>query len=316
MENVLKKYHISIDVEKKFVAILFLPIAVIIVYTIIFRINLLDVFLNLNPYFVLSFFLAYIGQIGIVSLRDSKIANVDYITAFKARLFANGVSLIIPGAMGPDLARAVIYVKKGVSLDTALSLSLLESFYDVTVISLMFLVLFWFHFSPLDIILLLTAIGNIFFWFAGIGYVYGTSHYALNRIEQRVFSLKWLKPLEGAYLNGKSAMKERLRDKYLVFYSSLVTFLGYIVQSLPFYLISQSLLKSVLINTIYQVALLVPIPSAAGVAEISLLAVVPPLIVLQIRVLELLAYSLGLIFVKDISIGELRSEVKEIWKTI
>ncbi|MFP3347330.1 MAG: UPF0104 family protein, partial [Sulfolobaceae archaeon] len=71
-----------------------------------------------------------------------------------------------------------------------------------------------------------------------------------------------------------------------------------------------------LINTTYQVALLVPIPSAAGISELALTAIVPPLLVLQIRVLELLSYSLGFVYVREISIDEIRKEVKEVWKTI
>ena len=302
--------------DKKLILVTFLPIIIIVVYSIIFRIDLLNVFLNLNPYFVIAFFITYLAQLGIVSIRDSKIAGVDFLTAFKARFFANSVSLIIPGAMGPDLARAVIYLRKGLTIDRAFSLSLLESFYDVNVIAFMFLVLIWFRFSPLEIILILTALGNIFMWFLGIGYVYGTSHYNLNRVEQKVFSIKYLKPLEEAYLNGKVEMKGKLKDPLLTFSSIMLTLIGYLVQSLPFYLISRSFLQPIIINTTYQVALLVPIPSAAGVAELSLTALVPPLVVLQIRVLELISYSLGFVYVKEISIDEIRKEVKEVWKTI
>ncbi|BCU69471.1 lysylphosphatidylglycerol synthase domain-containing protein [Stygiolobus caldivivus] len=302
--------------DKKLILVIFLPIIIIVIYSIIFRIDLLNVFLNLNPYFVIAFFITYLAQLGIVSIRDSKIAGVDFLTAFKARFFANSISLIIPGAMGPDLARAVIYLRKGLTIDRAFSLSLLESFYDVNVIAFMFLVLIWFRFSPLEIILILTALGNIFMWFLGIGYVYGTSNYNLNRVEQKVFSIKYLKPLEEAYLNGKVEMKEKLKNPLLTFSSSILTLVGYLVQSLPFYLISRSFLQAIIINTTYQVALLVPIPSAAGVAELSLTALVPPLVVLQIRVLELISYSLGFVYVKEISIDEIRKEVKEVWKTI
>jgi len=316
MENVLKKFLANEDVDKKLVLVILLPIVIIGVYSEIFKINILNVFLNLNPYFVIFFFVAYLTQILIFSLRDSRIVGIDFYTAFKARLFANSISLIIPGAMGPDLARAVIYVRKGVGIDKAFSLSLLESFYDVNVIAVMFLVFIWFKFSPFEIILILTALGNILLWVSGIGYVYGTSNYNLNKIEQKIFSIKYLKPLQEAYLNAKGEMKERLSNPFLTISSLFLTGIGYVVQSLPFYLVSRSLIEAILINTTYQVALLVPIPSAAGISELALTALVPPLLVLQIRVLELLSYSLGFVYVREISIDEIRKEVKEVWKTI
>jgi hypothetical protein len=315
-ENVLKKFLANEGVDKKLVLVILLPIIIIAVYSEIFKIDILNIFLKLDPYFVIFFFVAYLTQILIVSLRDSRIIGIDFYTAFKARIFANSVSLIIPGAMGPDLARAVIYIRKGVGIDKAFSLSLLESFYDVNIIAVMFLVFIWFKFSAFEIILVLTALGNVLLWIFGVGYIYGTSNYSLNRIEEKIFSIKYLKPLQDAYLNAKGEIKERLSSPFLTISSVFLTVLSYVVQSLPFYLVSRSLIESVLINTTYQVALLVPIPSAAGISELALTAIVPPLLVLQIRVLELLSYSLGFVYVREISIDEIRKEVKEVWKTI
>lgn len=302
--------------EKKFLFTVFLPIIVIVAYTLIFHINPANVFLKMNPYFVGLFFLSYFLQIGLLAYRDSKISGLPISITYRSRLFANGVSLVMPGALGPDLGRAIFYVKgKKMGLDKAFSISLYESFYDVTVLSVLFLILIWFHFSPVELILVLTALANIVLWIGGIGYVYGTSHKSLNKIENLIFSIKYIKPLQNAYLNGKEAIKSRMSDPVLTTFSVFLTALAYIIQSIPFYLLFNSFFFSITVNITYQVALLVPIPSAAGVAELALTALVPPLLVLQIRILELVSFAFGLIYVKDIKLSELKDEVKAVWKT-
>lgn len=302
--------------EKKFLFTIFLPIIVIIAYTLIFHINPESIVLKINPYFVVVFFLFYFLQIGLLAYRDSKISGLPISITYKARLFANGVGLIIPGALGPDLARAIFYVKgKRMGLDKAFSISLYESFYDVVVLSVLFLILIWFHFSPVELILVLTALGNIILWIGGIGYVYGTSHKSLNRIENIIFSIKYIKPLQNAYLNGKGAIKSRMSNPVLTTLSLILTALAYIIQSIPFYLLFNSFFFSILVNTTYQVSLLVPIPSAAGVAELALTALLPPLLVVQIRILELVSFAFGLIYIKDIKLSELKDEVKAVWRT-
>ena len=299
--------------DKKLLATISLPIIVIIAYSLILHVNLIKAILQINLFFLISFFLAYLGQMLIVSYRDSLITNVDYLTCVKARLLGNAVSLIIPGAAGPDLSRAVTYVHKNVKLDKAFTLALYESFFDVNVGAGLYLLLFWVKLSPLETILILISLANILGWGSGLGYAYFTSG-KLNKIEQKIFNIKYLKPLTESYLVLKNVMKESMQNRKIVAFSVLLTSLGYFIQSLPFYFIREDLLLDFLINQTYLVATLVPIPSAAGIAEIALSAVLPPLYVIQVRILELVSYSLGFIYLKDIKLEVLKKEVKEIWK--
>ena len=300
--------------DKKLLATLSLPVIVIVAYSLILHVNLINAILEINLYFLISFFIAYLGQILVTSYRDSLITNLDYYTCIKARLLGNAVSLVIPGAAGPDLSRAVSYVHKNVKLDKAFTLSLYESFFDVNVGAVLYLLLFWIKLSPLETIMILVSLGNIVGWSSGLGYAYFTSG-KLNKIEQKIFNIKYIKPLSESYLVLKNVMKERAQNKRLVIFSILLTALGYFIQSLPFYFIRDNLLLDYLINQTYLVATLVPIPSAAGIAELALSAVLPPLYVIQVRILELVSYSLGFIYLKDIKLEVLKKEVKEIWKT-
>ena len=300
--------------DKRLLASLSLPIIVIIAYSLILHVNLIRAILGINSVFLISFFLAYLGQILVNSYRDSLITELDYFTCVKARLLGNAVSLIIPGAAGPDLSRAISYVHKNVKLDKAFTLALYESFFDVNVGASLYLLLFWLKLSPLDLILILTALGNIIGWGSGLGYAYFTSG-KLNKLEQKIFNIKYIKPLSESYLVLKNVMKERIQNRKLVIFSILLTTLGYFIQSLPFYFIRNNLLFDFLINQTYLVATLVPIPSAAIMAELALSIVLPPLYVIQVRILELVSYSIGFIYLKDIKLEVLRNKVKEIWKT-
>jgi len=300
-------------VDKKLLATISLPIVVIIAYSLILHVNLIRAILEINLLFLISFFLAYLGQIFVISYRDSLITNVDYSTCVKARLLGNAVSLIIPGAAGPDLSRAITYVHKNVKLDRAFTLALYESFFDVNVGAGLYLLLFWVKLSPLETILILVSLANILGWGSGLGYAYFTSG-KLNKIEQKIFNIKYLKPLTESYLVLKNVMKESMQNRKIVTLSVFLTSLGYFIQSLPFYFIREDLFLDFLINQTYLVATLVPIPSAAAIAEIALSAVLPPLYVIQVRILELVSYSLGFIYLKDIKLEVLKKEVKEIWK--
>ena len=300
--------------DKKLLATLSLPLIVIVAYSLILHVNLINAILEINIAFLVSFFLAYLGQILVTSYRDSLITNLDYYTCIKARLLGNAVSLIIPGAAGPDLSRAASYVHKNVKLDKAFTLALYESFFDVNIGAVLYLLLFWVKLSPLETIMILVSLGNILGWSSGLGYAYFTSG-KLNKLEQKIFNIKYIKPLNESYLVLKNVMKERMQNKRLFFFSTLLTALGYFIQSLPFYFIRDNLLLDYLINQTYLVATLVPIPSAAGIAELALSAVLPPLFVIQVRILELVSYSLGFIYLKDIKLEVLKKEVKEIWKT-
>jgi len=301
-------------VDKKLLATLSLPLIVIVTYSLILHVNLINAILEINTAFLISFFLAYLAQILVISYRDSLITNLDYYTCIKARLFGNAVSLIIPGAAGPDLSRAVSYVHKNVKLDKAFTLALYESFFDVNVGAVLYLLLIWVKLSPLETIMILVSLGNILGWSSGLGYAYFTSG-KLNKLEQKIFNIKYIKPLNESYLVLKNVMKESMQNKRVFFFSTLLTALGYFIQSLPFYFIRDNLLFDYLINQTYLVATLVPIPSAAGIAELALSAVLPPLFVIQVRILELVSYSLGFIYLKDIKLEVLKKEVKEIWKT-
>ncbi|BFH72665.1 lysylphosphatidylglycerol synthase domain-containing protein [Sulfurisphaera javensis] len=300
--------------DKKTLVSFTIPIIVIIAYSEIFHVNIIHAILSIKLDFLLSFFLAYIGQILIVSYRDSLITNLDFYTSFKARFLGNAVSLAIPGAAGPDLSRAVTYVHKNVKLDKAFTLALYESFFDVNVGTALFLLLFWIKLSPLETILILIALGNILGWSSGLGYAYFTSG-KLNRIEQKIFNIKYFKPLVESYMNLKDILRAKLKDKKITLYSIFLTALGYFLQSLPFYFLYKNLLFDYLINQTYLVATLVPIPSAAGIAELALSAILPPIYVIQVRILELVSYSLGFIYTKEIKLEVIKKEVKEIWKT-
>jgi len=301
-------------VDKKLALSAIIPIVVILIYSIIFRINIINAIIEINRIFVLLFFLSYIGQILVVSYRDSLITNLDYYTAFKARLLGNAVSLIIPGAAGPDLSRAISYVHKNVKLDKAFTLAIYESFYDVNVGAVLFLLLFWIKLTPLESILILVSLANILGWSSGLGYAYFTSG-KLNKIEQKLFNFKIFKPLTESYLNLKDVLRVQLKNKKTVAYSVFLTALGYFIQSLPFYILFKNFLFDYLVNQTYLVATLVPIPSAAGIAELALSAILPPIYVIQIRILELVSYSFGFIYIKEIKLEVLKKEVKEIWKT-
>ena len=300
--------------DKRLLVSLSLPIIVIVAYSLILRVNLIHAILGINYVFLISFFFAYLGQILVNSYRDSLIADLDYYTCIRARLFGNAVSLIIPGAAGPDLSRAVTYTHKDVKLDIAFTLALFESFFDVNVGAVLYILLFWVKLSPLEFILILAALGNIAGWSSGLGYAYFTSG-KLSKLEQKIFNIKYIKPLSESYLVLKNVIKERMENKKMITFSVLLTTLGYFIQSLPFYFIRNNLLFDFLINQTYLVATLVPIPSAAGIAELALSAVLPPLYVIQVRILELVSYSLGFIYLKDIKLELLKKEVKEIWKT-
>lgn len=300
--------------DKKLVATLSLPVFIIILYSLILHVNLIEAITEIKISFLVSFFLAYLAQILVISFRDSMITNLDYYTCVKARLLGNAASLIIPGAAGPDLSRAVIYVHKNVKLEKAFTLSIYESFFDVNIGAGLYLALFWVKVSPLETILILVAVLNILGWISGIGYAYHTSG-RLNRLEEKIFNIKFIKPLSQSYLVLKSEIKGQIRNKKLFLYSVFLTGLGYFIQSLPFYFIRSNLLLDYLINQTYLIATLVPIPSAAAIAELALSAVLPPIYVVQVRIMELVSYSLGFIYLREIKLEVLKKEVKEVWKT-
>jgi len=174
--------------DKKLVIGVALPPLIVIAYSLLFKVDPITTLLHLSPCFTLSFFLAYLASNAVASLRDALLAKVPYSVAFKARLLGNAVGLVIPGALGGDLTRAVVYSKSvKLKLDEAFAISTVSAFYDVVIGSLMYLLLLIVQPRPLDVIFTLVALANILFWLTVIGYFAGTAGGKKNRLERLIF---------------------------------------------------------------------------------------------------------------------------------
>jgi len=299
-------------VQFKYVFTALLPILVVVVYSIIFKINIIEIVRSLTPMIILAFVLSYLGQILVIALRDKKIVGVSFYTAFKARLLGNSIGLILPGWVGQELTRATVYSKEHVELIQGFSLSLLEAYYDVTVGSLMFLVLLPIRFIAIELIYIFITIGNIIGWSLGLAYVYTTAGKSI-RIEKSIVKLIGLDKYYFVLNKGKQAMKDKIEGKNFITYFSL-TVLGYLVQSLSFLAMVSDYFKDILINMTFFAATLFPIPGASGVSEIAFSLFLPPHFVVAAVVLELLDYFIGFIFIRDIDINELKKEFYKIKK--
>jgi len=144
--------------DKKLVVGAALPPLIVIAYSLLFKVDPITTLLHLSPYFTLSFFLAYLASNAVASVRDALLAKVPYSVAFKARLLGNAVGLVIPGALGGDLTRAVVYSKSvKLKLDEAFAISTVSAFYDVVIGSLMYLLLLIVQPKPLDVIFTLDS---------------------------------------------------------------------------------------------------------------------------------------------------------------
>ncbi len=300
--------------NKKLIASAALPIVVIVAYIIIFHVDPFEILLLLPWYFVPSFFLAYFVSNAIAAVRDSMIAEVSYGTALKARLLGNAVSLIIPGALGPDLSRALVYVNRGVKIEDALVYSFIIAFYDVVIGSFLFLAVLFVRPELLSFFYVLIAFGNILYWLLIMGYIAGTAGSKMNKLEDYIFKkLQEYPEISKAYQRAKQVTRDKMNSK-LTSFSAIITILEYAVQALPFYFVFHSYLYSLYLNQLYFVSLLIPIPAGAVSSELALTSVLPPLYAIGIRVLELFAYSLGFVFIKEVNLTRLQEEIRRYGK--
>ncbi|MFP3204731.1 MAG: lysylphosphatidylglycerol synthase domain-containing protein [Metallosphaera yellowstonensis] len=296
--------------ERKYLAAVLIPPAVIVSYSLYFHIDLLSVITSVDPLLLAVFLGSYFAQLILLSVRDSRIAKVTMAKAFKARLLGNAVGLIIPGWAGQDLTRAAVYSKGGEHIVDSFASSLMEAFYDVTVGSAMFLLLVFLRATPVDLIYILITLGNLVGWSLGAGYVVITSGRVVKAEEKFVKMLK-LQEYYHLLQRGKARVRDVTGKKEFLF-NSLLTALGYVVQSVAFYYVVPSLPLDVLVNMTYFAATLIPVPASSGFAELGLSIYFTPKLVLELRILELLNYSLGFLFIKEVNLRELKKQFDEI----
>lgn len=291
-----------------------IPIVVIIVYSLLFHVNPIDVITSTSPFLIVLFFLTYVASVGIISVRDMLITRLSYSTVFKARLLGNAVGLIIPGLAGPDLTRSVVYsLNDRGKLVEYFSLAIYEAFYDVVTISLMFILLFPLFFSPLAIPFLLVTLANIAGWGGGFAYVYIFSE-KTNRLESFIFSnFRQAKNLAYYYSLAKRVIKNKLTPKEMIIYY-IISGTGYVVQSIPIlFLIHEfNLILAVYVFMLYLSAELIPIPAGAGFAEYSLSIFLTPANVVRVRIFTLLSVLIGFIYINEIKLEELKKEFKNL----
>lgn len=286
--------------EKKLLAAVLIPPAVIVAYSVYFHIDFINVLKTMDPVLFALFVTTYLAQLMILAIRDSRIAQVPYFTAFKARLLGNAIGLIIPGWAGQDLARATVYSRYNNDLVKSFALSLTEAFYDVVVGSLMFLLLIEIKASPVDFIYIIATLGNIIGWTLGTGYVIFTSKKVVKMEEKLIRTFK----LENYYSllqKGKDSVKNVTTGKSLIV-NSILTVLGYLVQSVAFFYIVPSFPLDVLVNMTYFAASLIPVPASSGFAELGLSIYFVPRVVVALRILELIDFSIGFVLIKEISL--------------
>ncbi len=296
--------------EKKLLIAVLIPPAVIIAYSLYFHIDFVNVLKTMDPVLLALFVATYLVQLLILAIRDSRITKVPYFTAFKARLLGNAVGLVIPGWAGQDLARASVYSRYNQDLVKSFALSLSEAFYDVVIGSLMFLVLVEIRASPVDFIYILATLGNVVGWVAGTGYVIFTSKKVV-KAEERLINLMRLENYYSLLQKGKDMVKEATTKEALIV-NSLLTLLGYLVQSVAFYYIVPSFPLDVLVNMTYFAASLIPVPASSGFAELGLSIYFIPRVVVALRILELIDYSLGFLLIREISLKDLKRQFDEI----
>jgi len=186
----------------------------------------------------------------------------------------------------------------------------MEAFYDVTVGSAMFLLLVFLRATPVDLIYILITLGNLVGWSLGAGYVVITSGRVVKAEEKFVKMLK-LQEYYHLLQRGKARVRDVTGKKEFLF-NSLLTALSYVVQSVAFYYVVPSLPLDVLVNMTYFAATLIPVPASSGFAELGLSIYFTPKLVLELRILELLNYSLGFLFIKEVNLRELKKQFDEI----
>lgn len=291
-----------------------IPVLVIVIYSVIFHVNILSAVETTNPIIIIFFFLTYLGSIGIISVRDMLITKQNYAIALKARMLGNAVGLIIPGWAGPDLTRSIVYsLKDKGKLVEYFSLSIYEAFYDVVTICILFIFMFPFFFSPLAIFFVLVALVNIAGWSGGLAYVYIFSE-KTNRIESFIFSnFKYARNVAYYYSLVKKVIRRRIGLREMIIYY-LLSACGYFVLSIPIFFFTHNILESFYVMMLYLTSELVPIPAGSGFAEYSLSIFLSPVNVLRARIFTLLSYILGFMYVNEINLEELKKEFKNLIK--
>ena len=300
--------------NRKLIASAAVPVVVVLSYSLVFHVDPFSLLFRLPWYFMPAFFAAYFLSNAVAAVRDSMITGLRYTTALRARLLGNAVSLIIPGPLGADLARALVYVNRGLKLEDALSYSFIIAFYDVVVGSFLYLAVLFVRPELLSVFYVLIAVVNILYWLVIMGYMTGTAGSRLNRLEQLVFKrLEEYPEIINAYQRAKDAIKGKLNPKLTVASTGLSA-LEYAVQAIPFYFIFSSYLYSLFVNQLYFVSLLVPIPSGAVSSELALTSILPPVYAIGLRVLELISYATGFVFIREVSLSRLQEEIKRYGK--
>jgi len=298
---------------RKFILIAIIPFVVILIYSYIFKIDLIAVLSTIESRLTLYFITFYIISNLIFAFRDSRIANSRFITAIKARFLGNAFSLILPGWSGAELARALVYSsKEKMEFVRAFSYSLVFGFYDVLVGTSLFLILSIFYYESFLIIFIIYSIINIGVWISSFTYLY-LSGQKLNKFEKFIFErIRIINNLSGLYVLSKNTIREGLSTTRISEYIS-ISIIGYMIQSLSFLTIANMPFATFL-NQLYLVALLVPTPSGAGAREILLSLYLKPEVVLQVIVLETICYALGFIFIGEIDIKELKNQLRNIFR--
>jgi len=298
---------------RRFILIAIIPFIVILIYSYIFKLDLIAVLSTIESRLMLNFITFYIISNLIFAFRDSRIANSRFITAIKARFLGNAFSLILPGWSGAELARALVYSsKEKMEFVRAFSYSLVFGFYDVLVGASLFLILSIFYYESFLIIFIIYSIINIGVWISSFTYLY-LSGQKLNKFEKFIFErIRIINNLSGLYVLSKNTIREGLSTTRISEYVS-ISIIGYILQSLSFLTIANMPFATFL-NQLYLVSLLVPTPSGAGAREILLSLYLKPEVVVQVVVLETICYALGFIFIGEIDIKELKNQLKNIFR--
>ncbi|MGC9105221.1 MAG: lysylphosphatidylglycerol synthase transmembrane domain-containing protein [Thermoprotei archaeon] len=301
--------------DKKLIASALLPPIIVIAYSLYFKVDPIGIIYEFPPYFLFAFLGSYLASNAVASLRDYLLAKVPYRVALKARLLGNAVSLLIPGALGADLTRALVYTEATRKrLEESLAVSTVSAFYDVVIGSLMYLALLIVRPSLFDLIYALIAVGNVLFWFVVIGYAAGTAKLGLNRVERMILGrLKDYPEVEAAYLRAKEVIRTRNAGPLVLIYS-LLTVLQFLIQAIPLVFVFKSYLIALMVNQLYFVSLLVLIPAGAISSEIALSSVLPPLYAIGIRTLELISYASGFVFIKDLNLKQMEEELRRYGK--
>ncbi|WP_162569029.1 lysylphosphatidylglycerol synthase domain-containing protein [Acidianus sulfidivorans] len=287
-----------------------LPILVLLLYSLIFHVNIILSLQKINIIVILSFIASYLIQILIIAIRDKRIVKVSLFNAYKARLLGNAVGLIIPGWAGQELTRAIVYSRENHDLIDSFSLSVAEASFDVIAGCILFLGILPLKFYALEFLYILIAVGNIAGWGIGMAYVYSTAGKHIG-IEKSILRLVRFDQYYSVLLKGKDAIKNSINDYYILIYF-IITLSGYLILSAGIFPLLHDYLYDVIITMSYFAATLFPIPGASGVSEIALAIFLPSTYVFDIVILEYVAYSLGFIFIGEININELKKEMRKI----